>query len=274
MKNYSTIHCHSSYVDGKSTAEDQILAAIEKGFISIGFSEHGPQTFDPRCALAEDKIIPYINEIKSLQEKYKDRIRVHLGIEMDAFSTARAEMYEYVLGAAHYFNEGPDFCGVDGSGDLIIKYRDEKFGGDGIALAVHYYNIVGEFALRIRPHAFAHFDLMMIRNRDGSIYDASSPKVIDAQYAALEKLLSVDTLLEVNTGGMARSKQPYPYPELHVLRRWREMGGRVILGSDCHHSSSIDFAYPEAIEYMKHAGFRTAWRLGTWNEPQFIEYNL
>ncbi len=54
--------------------------------------------------------------------------------------------------------------------------------------------------------------------------------------AALEALHAADpdaTLLEINTGGVARGYRAAPYPALFLLREWRSMGGRSS-SSDAH----------------------------------------
>ena len=37
---FSDIHVHTTYCDGKNSAEETVLAALEKNFVSIGFSGH------------------------------------------------------------------------------------------------------------------------------------------------------------------------------------------------------------------------------------------
>lgn len=274
MRILSSPHCHTNFVDGRSTAEEMVISAIEHGFVSMGFSEHGPQRLDPRCAIADDKIPSYIAEVRKLSEKYADRIRIHLGIERDAISHANASMFDYVLGAVHYFTEGDFFCGVDGPKEKLIEYRDTGYNGDGVRMAVDYFGMAGDFALSARPHILAHFDLIKIRNLEGDLYDSDDRRVIDAQFEALDKVLLSGALLEVNTGGMARSKQPRPYPDPHILKRWHEIGGRVIVGSDCHYAPQIDYAYDNVADYIKSAGFKTAWRLGAQGEEMLTEYYI
>ena len=40
----SNCHTHTNYCDGKATAEQMILSAIDKGFSSIGISSHSPMS--------------------------------------------------------------------------------------------------------------------------------------------------------------------------------------------------------------------------------------
>ena len=60
-------------------------------------------------------------------------------------------------------------------------------------------------------------------------------------------------------------------PEL--LGRWRELGGRVIIGSDCHDAEKLDWGFDAARALIEGAGYRTVWRLGDADEL-FVEDEL
>ena len=42
MKYLQNLHTHTTYCDGKNTAEEMVQKAIELGFRSLGFSGHAP----------------------------------------------------------------------------------------------------------------------------------------------------------------------------------------------------------------------------------------
>jgi len=105
MKILSTPHAHTTYCDGKQSAEEMVLTAIEKGFVSLGLSEHGEQSIDSGSSLKTHQVAPYIAEVRALQKKYAERIRLHLGIEKDFYSVARRKDYDYVLASFHYLKK-------------------------------------------------------------------------------------------------------------------------------------------------------------------------
>ena len=82
----SNLHAHTFYCDGKNNAEDYILTAIEKGFISVGLSGHSFTKFDTEYCMSEKGTLEYLKELKNLKEKYKNRIQVYVGIEADFYS--------------------------------------------------------------------------------------------------------------------------------------------------------------------------------------------
>ena len=77
-------------------------------------------------------------------------------------------------------------------------------------------------------------------------------------------------LLEVNTGGMARGYVSEPYPSWDILRLWRDLGGGVILGSDCHDARLMDFAFADVLARLRAEGFGGVWELGGAGEEMFV----
>ncbi len=274
MKILSTPHAHTTYCDGKQSPEEMVLTAIEKGFVSLGLSEHGEQSIDSGSSLKHHQVEPYIAEVKQLQQKYADRIRLYLGIERDYYSLAKREDYEYVLGSFHYMKKDGVLCAADGQPGPIHNFKAEQYGGDAAKMVSDFYLGSGQYALEYRPEIFGHFDLIKKHNKQHEIYDPENKHIIDAAFQALDMIKESGALLEVNTGGMARSAQPTAYPDLIYLKRWHEIGGRIIVGSDCHNAPQLDYAFDEMPEYLRAAGFTTAWRLGGIGQDMFVEFEL
>ncbi len=257
----STPHAHTSYVDGRSTAEQMVQTAIDMGFASLGFSEHAIQAFDPDYALDAEAERRYIAEVGRLRSIYGDRIALYLGCERDRFSTADRSKYEYVIGSVHYLQLNGRMVAVDGpKGELTALVR-EGFGGDGIAFARAYFTQLSDYVAAFRPEIIGHFDLLRKHNVTGALFDAADPGYACAAMDALEAMADSGALLEVNTGAIARGYMSDPYPELRWLRRWRELGGRAILSSDCHDAPMLDCGYDVALERVRAAGFKELWAL-------------
>ena len=73
----ANFHTHTTFSDGKNTPEEVILFAVENGFESLGFSDHGYTSYDERYCMKDT--LGYIKEIKRLKEKYQDKIEIYLG---------------------------------------------------------------------------------------------------------------------------------------------------------------------------------------------------
>ena len=89
----SNLHTHTRFADGKHTAEEVVLSAIDSGMEVLGFSEH---SFHPHPDVYGMETIDiqkeYRKEIERLKQVYADRIKILCGIEQDSFSGIPAEV--------------------------------------------------------------------------------------------------------------------------------------------------------------------------------------
>ncbi len=251
----SSPHVHTKWCDGTSTADEMARSALEKGFVSLGFSSHSVQDYDPAYCIAPEHEQDYIDEVLAVKARYAGRLRVWLGIERDSYSTADRALYDYVLGSVHYLPHGDDYTPVDGLPADVKRYIQEVCGGDGAEMAVRYYDTLGKYIESYQPDIIGHFDLVMKHNREGQLFDPKNARVVKAANEAMERAFSGCQLMEVNTGAVARAKDGAPYPSLDLLKRWRQLGGEVILSSDCHWAPQMDAGYEQGLQLMREAGY-------------------
>lgn len=256
---FCTVHTHSVLCDGKNPLEEMARAAFDAGAVSFGASGHSytPVPWDQGNTLPEASEA-YRAEVLRLREIYQGRMEVLLGIEQDSQSAQPVpDWAEYWIGSVHNLHDsrtGSYYC-VDWDAEHLESCLQEMFGGDALAMARKYYTDVAAMAER-KPTILGHLDLIVKLNRDGCFFNEEDPAY---QAAALEALHAADpdaTLLEINTGAMSRGYRDTPYPALFLLREWRNMGGRVILTADAHSASAIVWAYDQAAELARTAGFR------------------
>ncbi|MGI6214588.1 MAG: histidinol-phosphatase HisJ family protein [Christensenellales bacterium] len=257
----SNPHTHTQFGDARSTAEEMVLSAINHGFLSLGFSEHGRQDFNTDCVLNKEREIQYINEVNRLKEKYKNQIRIYLGIERDAYSLSERNLYEYVLGSLHYVKFGNDFLAVDGNRENLSRAVNEFFKGDGYILAKEYYDNFTKYIVSYKPDIIGHFDLVCKYNDIYNFFDENSPEYIQLYKKAMDKMINACSLMEVNTGRIVRAKAAVPYPSLEILKYWKSLGGDVILSSDCHDAENIAGGYEKGLAHIHKAGFKSILQL-------------
>ena len=65
----SSAHVHTTFCDGKSTAQEMARTAYEMGFVSLGFTSHAPQMFDPAHCIDPSRECDYINEIRRIKQE-------------------------------------------------------------------------------------------------------------------------------------------------------------------------------------------------------------
>ena len=251
-----SVHTHCTLCDGKDTPEAMARAAYEAGVKYYGFSSHShtPIPEDEGCVLPVD-MTAYRETVLRLRKEYAGRMEILLGIELDNCADVSPAGFDYWIGSAHRLR-GPDgaYYTVDWDRETLIRCRDGAFGGDGLAMAEAYYREVRSMAAR-RPPILGHIDLITKFNGQGPLFDTEDPCY---QSAALDALAAADprwTLLEINTGAMARGYRKEPYPALFLLNAWRAMGGQVILTADAHAAGGILHGYGAAAELARRAGF-------------------
>lgn len=95
---------------------------------------------------------------------------------------------------------------------------------DALAMTEGYFRVVGAVAEK-RPTILGHIDLITKLNAGNRFFDEESPRYRAAALEALHRTDPNGTLLEINTGGVARGYRTAPYPALFLLREWRAVGG-------------------------------------------------
>ncbi len=245
------LHTHTIYCDGKNTPEELIIEAIERGFTALGFSGHAYMPFDKEVGMSPESTRIYKQKLRELTEKYKRRIKIYTGIEQDIFSPLPADGYDFVIGSVHYLKCGDKFLPVDL--DRASLDAAAKFFGGYKELARNYFELVGNTLEYTKADIIGHFDLITKLNEKGDIFDESDPDYLKYAAEAMDRLKNVP--FEVNTGAMSRGYRTKPYPSLTLLKMLKDMGGRVVYSSDCHKKENLDYAYDDALEYVRAAGF-------------------
>ena len=249
--NYCGYHTHTTFSDGKNSMEEMVLAAIERGMPAIGFSDHSDSPYQDYC-MRQSEYPMYLAELERMQEKYGDRITILKGIELDSNSDpAITEKLDYFLCSVHELVFDGRFYGIDHAASLQMDCINNELGGDKLAFAKCYFDELTAHVLKNKPTIIGHFDVLT----KFSLMDEEDPAYQRIALDAMEQMRSAANVLEVNTGAISRKWRDRPYPADFLLRRWRELGGQVVLGADTHAVSTIDCAFPLAVEIIKKAGF-------------------
>lgn len=124
-------HSHTKRC-GHAEGEDEefVLSAIKNGFEVYGFSDHImlPNREQNRMRGSYEKDFDdYVSSIRSLEEKYKNQIEIHLAFEAEWYGDYYAEYYDHLLkdGIVDYLIIG-QHCFIDKDLDKIIFYAQLK----------------------------------------------------------------------------------------------------------------------------------------------------
>ncbi len=251
----SAFHTHCTFCDGKNTAEEMVLRAIEEGCPEIGFSSHSYTEHDKRWCMSRENTELYKNEILRLKDKYSDRIQIFLGIEYDYFSDFDTSDFDYVLGSVHYVLKNGYYIPVDETAKHHKDAISELYGGDVDGLAEDYYKTIGDIYNKTGCNIVGHFDIITKFDERDKVYDTASPRYRRAALSALDDLEKCPVTFEINTGAISRGYRTSPYPESFILEEMGKRGVGLIITPDTHRADTLLFGMSEVEEYLKKRGF-------------------
>lgn len=260
----SNLHSHSLYSDGKSTLEELVRAAIDRGFFSLGISEHGVEPHGSAGMSVEGER-EYIAEMHRLKEKYAGQIELVLGLEHD-FITRDVDLspYEYVIESVHALYCSGEYVTLDNTEAELCEGARRHYGGDLYRMSADYFRAVCQSIEQAQAQILGHIGLISKFNDDGHLFDARDPRYAKPFEEAMHLAVERDMIVEVNTGAISRGYRTSPYPDGEQLRLLRKMGGRILFSSDCHRAEHVDCAFDLAAELARAAGFRecVVWKNG------------
>lgn len=265
-------HTHSTLDDGKNTLEEMAAAAYDLGLTHFGFSGHSFEAGGLNFCLPKKNVPIYIETARKLQEAYRGRMEVFVGMELDYFGENPGGL-DYVIGSVHCVKQGDVACYVDESAQASQRAVDEYFGGDWYRYTDAYYDLVADLPRKTGCQWIGHFDLVTKFNEQVHAIDEDSPRYLRRALEVMEYLVKQGVAFEVNTGAIARGYRTAPYPGGTLLRRLSEFGGEIVLNSDCHYAPQLCFGFDQAVELARAAGFshtnlwtKDGLRPVSWNE--------
>ena len=243
-------HTHSTFCDGKNTPADIAAYAAEKGFTHLGFSGH-------MDADVHMDIAAYYREIRDLQQKYRGRIDILRGIELDIlYPKDCLSDAEYWIGSTHFLDvDSPRPMSVDDTPAIMQELCRVYFGGDYYALSKAYYLLESEVYDRTGCTFVGHFDLVTCFNDQFGFLDEEDPRYRGPALEAMEYLSSCGVPFEINCGAVNRNRKKDFYPSAFLLKELKNFGGRILISSDAHDMRLLTGAFDRAVQTAKACGF-------------------
>ena len=264
MTNY---HTHSTYCDGKASPREMVEFAVAHGFTALGFSGHCPLPFENTYSITDYE--GYCREVRALKEEYKDRIAIHLGLEMDYVPGMLEDFsplieqggLEYTIGSIHLIpaegaaaRSDDDLWMIDGS-----RYQtyDEglmrHYGGDirrGVRAYFHNENAMLE---KNRPTVVGHPDKIVMHNRDRYFHE-DEPWYRDLALETIHLIKELDLICEINTRGIYKGRHADYYPGKWLIQEMKTLKIPVIVSTDAHAPEDL-LRTEGAYEYLSAIGY-------------------
>lgn len=255
-------HTHCNFCDGIKTPRDYALEAINRGFISLGFSSHAPLEGEDEWTMNPKLLNNYLKTIDGLKDEFKGKLKIYKGLEIDYLPFEnRFEKYKYCnldysIGAVHMlwsekFNK---YFSVDSTLEECKELIEVVYGSaEGYVRG--FYSTVRDLIRQGGFDILAHFDLIKKFNRGERFFTEKENWYVDEVIKTLDLLKEKDLILEVNTGAIAKGYREIPYPSLWILNECKQRDIKICLNSDVHSPDKIDYFFDEALEIILDSGY-------------------
>lgn len=249
----SDFHLHTEFSgDSDTPVRNQVERAIALGMKEICITDHHDYDADFTDIDFTLDIEAYLPYMRRIQEEYKDRIRVGIGIELGLQSHLKDYLnrllqkypFDFVIGSSHF-------------ADQMDPYFPEFFRGKTEKEAYgRFFEVSLQRADSLDCYdSFGHLDYVVRYGPDKNRYYSYDTyrEYIDP---ILKTLIAKGKGLECNTGGY-QYHLGHPNPSEDVLRRYRELGGEILtIGSDAHAPEHVGFDFDRARKTLIRCGFR------------------
>lgn len=242
-------HMHSNFsADCDTPMEETVEAAIQKGLKEICFTEHIDYDYPDPTIEFELDVDGYDQNIKQLQQKYKDKISIKKGVEigvqphiLDRYhKLLNEETFDFVICSLHAadkknLHRGDFFTNRTAEEAYALYYEELLY----CVQNFDHYNILG------------HLDL--VKRYKSLTGDADFHDIIQNIF---KTIIPKGKGIEVNTSGFAYGLNS-AMPSTDILTLYKQCGGEMItVGSDAHEATHVAHRFKEIYSLLETIGFK------------------
>lgn len=246
------VHMHCGFSnDSETRPEDMVENAIAKGLSVICFTDHYDKDNLDWGDEAIFDVESYFQKMIELQEEYRDRIEIRIGVEI-GMQPYLAEYYQnfmaqhpfdFVIGSVHSVLEH----------DVALDFFQKHSDPEGYKI---YFEEMLQDVQKIKSYdVLGHLDYIVRYSNQGSKgFDLND--YMDIIEEILKQVIAHGKGIEMNMSGLKYGLgAPHPQPE--IIKRYRELGGEIItVGADGHIPEHIAYDYHLADDILKSCGFK------------------
>jgi histidinol-phosphatase (PHP family) len=266
---FASLHTHTLFSDGRDDVETMCRAAHEKGLCAIGLSDHGPvfrkTGIRTNWHIPDDRLAEYIEAVRSARRRWKGKLGVYLGLEVDYITGLRSARdrdirdlgLDYIIGSVHYVvpPNGAEPFTIDGPLKELERGVKEGFDGDGEAMTQAYWDAVLEMIALGGFTILGHVDLVKKNNQNGRWFNPESETYCRQIAETARAAAGAGLVVEVNTGGLNRGCVNETCPSRSGLRLFKEHQVPALISADAHKAEDLDGHYDTARQTLLAAGY-------------------
>jgi DNA polymerase (family 10) len=197
------VHMHTMETDGKNTIREMADAGVARGYEYIAITDHS-KNLAMTMGLDDKRAVEHIKRIRAVDQEMEGKIRVFAGIEVDILSDGALDLSDEVLAQM----------------DVVIASVHSLFNMPAEQMTERMLRAIENPYVKILGHPTGR----LLLRREGYAVDVE---------ALLKKAAQVGCAVEHNA-----------YPDRldlcdRDLRRAKELGCRIVVNSDSHHTSHL-----------------------------------
>ncbi|WP_458412209.1 histidinol-phosphatase HisJ [Schinkia sp. CFF1] len=257
-------HIHSPYCPhgSKDSFEQYIERAIALGYGEISFTEHAPlpenfsdPTPDKDSGMNPDYIDLYISDLLKLKEKYRTKIKINIGLEVDYIIHFEKETTKFlnkfgqflddsILSVHFLYHQGNYYC---------LDFSVEEFGriisifGATEKVYEAYYQLLKESIKQdlgpFKPRRIGHMTLVSKFQKKYPCTENFSGEILSILDLIKDKTMSLD----YNGAGVNKQYCLEPYPSEWIVKEADKRKIPLIYGSDAHVSRDLNQGYDQLV---------------------------
>ena len=244
-----TTRCHHA----TGSDEDFVLSAIKGGYQELGFSDHTPwkyhSSYVSDIRMTPKELPEYVESLRALREKYKDRISIKIGLECEYFpdyihwlkGIIKEYKLDYVIFGNHHFHTDekfPYFGRHTDSVDMLELYEESAI--EGMESGLFAYLAHPDLFMRSYPQFDRHCKLVS-RHICRTAARLNLPLEYNIGYESYNEANGVITV---------------PHPDFWEIAAHEEC--TAIIGVDAHNNLDLETSryYDRASETLKQLGIK------------------
>jgi histidinol-phosphatase (PHP family) len=268
-------HTHTQFCKHGSgeTAEQFVLQAIRKGFSQYSFTEHPPlpreltssipngQWLVDELAMSMEELPMYFNMCRELKEKYKAKINLSVGLEVDFITgmenftrsliNDHCEKLEDGLLSIHFLPGKGGWRCVDYSAEDFKEGLVDYYGSVERVYDRYYEMVEESIDVNLGPNKPNRIGHLTLIHKYKNVVGCKDPDY-DKEHILkiLKKVKKSGMELDVNLAGLYQPDCQEIYPPIWVIKEAIQLGIPLVYGSDCHRVIDVGRGYREFEKLM------------------------
>jgi histidinol-phosphatase (PHP family) len=233
---------------------------IKNNIQIFGFSDHAPMNFDKKYRMKFSEIELYLNKIEHLKTKFKNKIEILSGFEVDFLEGEISQNIlnapvDYLIGSIHFLQK----WGFDNP-EFITNYQNKNID----FLWLDYFNEIEKMANTKLFQIVGHLDLLKVFK---FLPKKSITQIAEKSLVAIKKS---NMAIEINSSGF-RKPINEQYPSENLLKLIYDLQIPITFGSDAHSPEQVGIYHDKIEKLAKKIGFT---KVAIFKNKKMELYNL